>query len=186
MRRSGIGLGVHEPEPYVNTFQSGMCGISAHLIRNTREFRLVELSSTSICRDRLLVGDRIQSRFISLSKTKTDSIHAPAVFVTGAISVFNPEDYTDMVRGPNRRRERRLLRPKWACTTPRRRRPVPQVAQFSQEFRLSSNFDGPFTSTGRNFLRYDTKKSTTSSSTPYMWGAQATRRSLGKPGSGHY
>jgi iron complex outermembrane receptor protein len=86
----------------------------------------------------------------------------PGVFVPGDARLDRPEDYT----GPGDRLDivdinGYFCDPQLGCTNRLAAGDLSTAKskQFSQEFRLSSNFDGPFNfNLGANFLRYDTEE----------------------------
>ena len=186
-----IGLPVYmNLNPYVNTFQSqNLREIETHL---TPEYKaksdIVELQlNVDLPRHLSLSSETGFGRDFIFSFSDYNRFNTtPGVFVPGADQpVFNPSDYTgpgpwtDIVH-----EDGTFCDPQLGCTNRLAAGDLSTAksTQFSQEFRLSSNFDGPFNfNLGANFLRYDTEeKYYVFINTLTMWGAQATRRALGQ------
>jgi iron complex outermembrane receptor protein len=181
-----IGLPVFmNLNPYVNTFQSqNVREIETHLTPEyTAESDLIELQlQFDLPGDLTLASETGYLRDFIFSFSDFNRFNTrPGVFTPGgATHIFNPED----LEGPGNRPDITDLNgtfcdPQLGCTNRLAAGDLSTAKsqQFAQEFRLSSNFDGPFNfNLGVNFLRYDTEeKYYVFINTVTMWAAGTGR-----------
>jgi outer membrane receptor protein involved in Fe transport len=187
-----VGLPVYMSyNPYANTFQSrNLRDIETHLTPEyTATTDIGELQFTADLPWNLTLSSEtgyLKDFIFSFSDfNRFDT--TPGVFTPGGAGyVFSPEDLT----GPGNRLDITDLNgtfcdPQLGCTNRLAAGDLSTARskQFSQEFRLSSNWDGPFNfNLGANFLRYDTvEKYYVFINTLTMWEVNGGQEAGGGP-----